>query len=294
MDFLDELESMAQSAVTNPDEPDYDDVKRWQFLFGYTYSDAARKIRDHRSNFARVQVPELHWDMVRAEKEAQGYDKESYEYSCGLAPSQKRTHAEKMKKPAIYLLKLEGSFSSPEDVRMVCGASPALSPTFSGTDDNGTAASFIEVDEATKKILLDYLSETGSTFQPTFIRCSKAEKDLSATSLHPTLGSEATLPQNRPSCLSGSKPDIRLLPAQDQYPVWYFFYGTLADPNVLENLLGVQNPAYLAANVRGGRLATWGGKYKALTDAPAYELGRVEGHAYLVTNKDQEDSLRWY
>ncbi|KAJ0322753.1 hypothetical protein COL5a_008579 [Colletotrichum fioriniae] len=199
MDLLHELESMA---VIQQDkiEPEYDKIKRWESLFGYTYSDAAQKIQDHRSNFARVQVSELHWDMVREEKESQGYDKESYEYSCNL-PRTQTSHVEqstqtkkKKKKSDTYLLRLERPFSSPGDVQMVCGASSMLPLRFSGTDDDGAAASFCKVDEAIMKILLNHLSAIGSTFQPTFIRYAKAEKNLSANSIHPTLGSEATLP----------------------------------------------------------------------------------------------------
>ncbi|KAI3551917.1 hypothetical protein CSPX01_00593 [Colletotrichum filicis] len=151
---------------------------------------------------------------------------------------------------------------------MICGASSMLPLSFSGTGDDGSAASFCKVDEATKKILLSHLSDIESTFQPTFIRYAKADKKLSATSMHPTLGSEATLPHHRPNSESQIESDQRLLPTQDQYPVWYFFYGTLADPTVLKNLLGIE-PVYRAAKVRGGRLATWGGKYKALVDASA-------------------------
>ncbi|KAK1528211.1 hypothetical protein CPAR01_12769 [Colletotrichum paranaense] len=111
--------------------------------------------------------------------------------------------------------------------------------------------------------------------------------------MHPTLGSEATLTHHRPNSESQIESDQRLLPTQDQYPVWYFFYGTLADPTVLNNLLGIE-PVYRAAKVRGGRLATWGGKYKALVDASAYEKGCVDGHAFLITNKAQEDALQLF
>lgn len=54
-----------------------------------------------------------------------------------------------------------------------------------------------------------------------------AAKDFSADSIHPTLGKDCTMPQHR----LGSDTDS--LPHQSQYPVFYFFYGTLADPIVL-------------------------------------------------------------
>ncbi|KAL0782474.1 hypothetical protein CaCOL14_000380 [Colletotrichum acutatum] len=92
MGLLHELESMAMTQQDNT-EPDCDDIKRWQSRFGYTFTNATQKIQDHRSNFARVQVSEFHWDMVRAEKESQGHGEESYEYSCG-PPQTQTSHIE--------------------------------------------------------------------------------------------------------------------------------------------------------------------------------------------------------
>ncbi|KAK6221288.1 hypothetical protein QIS74_04856 [Colletotrichum tabaci] len=295
MGLLDELESMARFAATQSEntEPNSDHVKRWQSLFGYTYFEAAQKMKEHRSDFARWQASEHHWEMVRADQKAQGHDKESYEYSCTLSPIKSpvaaASQAKKKARSATYLLKLEGPFSHPETVKRAGGVSALPPSRLVGIDDTGAAASFCKVDEATKKSLLAQLSRIGSAFQPTFVRYSQADKDLSAASAHPTLGSDATLPHNRLS----SESDQRLLPAQDQYPVWYFFYGTLADPAVLKSRLGVE-PVYRPAKTRGGVLTTWGGKYRALVDAPAYGTGYVEGHAFLVADKDREDALRCY
>lgn len=143
-----------------------------------------------------------------------------------------------------------------------------------------------KVDTTARNNILTHLSEAESCFQPTFFRYSVAAKELSKTSAFPTLGLDSTMTQYRPS----SADDPSLLPSQTQYPVWYFFYGTLADPEVLNRLLGVK-PEYKAASVRGGTLHTWGGKYKALVDCP----GRlVHGHAFLVQDQDQEEALRCY
>ncbi|KAI1803173.1 hypothetical protein F4811DRAFT_526323 [Daldinia bambusicola] len=129
MDFLDELESMAQVAVQQPqqlDEIDSDDIKRWKSLFGYTHAQAIRKIQEHRTDLSRIVVTDSHWEIVRAEKEAQGYDKEAYEHSCSLAAStsmsgSQKTQAKKTQaqpsKPSFYLLKLEGPFSDVAQVK---------------------------------------------------------------------------------------------------------------------------------------------------------------------------------
>lgn len=95
--------------------------------------------------------------MVRADQEAQGHDKESYEYSCTLSliksPVAATSQTKKKARPATYLLKLEGPFSDPETVKRAGGVS-ALPPS-------GAAASFCKVGEATKKSLLAQLSRIG-------------------------------------------------------------------------------------------------------------------------------------
>ncbi|OTA94659.1 hypothetical protein M434DRAFT_394460 [Hypoxylon sp. CO27-5] len=96
------------------------------------------------------------------------------------------------------------------------------------------------------------------------------------------------MPQHRPNSMD----DPKLAPAQNEYPVWYFFYGTLADPMVLKRLLGHQ-PSYQPATVTGGVLKTWGGKYKALVDA-IDQKAEVQGHAFLVQDQEQEHSLQLY
>jgi len=87
--------------------------------------------------------------------------------------------------------------------------------------------------------------------------------------------------------------DVKLLPEQDEYPVWYFFYGTLAYPVVLRGLLG-KTPTYQPAKVDGGILKTWGGKYKALVDAHPGHTTPLEGYAFLIRDRGEEDILQCY
>jgi hypothetical protein len=113
-----------------------------------------------------------------------------------------------------------------------------------------------------------------------------AAKDLSSTSAYPTLGIDTSMPQHRLS----APEDPKCFPGQHEYPVWYFFHGTLADPEVLGRLLGIV-PSYRNAYVQEGMLKTWGGKYKALVDNPG---GVAYGSAFLVQDQEQEDILRCY
>lgn len=297
MDVFEELEAMVQSALQlteEHDEPDYIDTKKWQRLFGYSHSEAIQKIKAHRSNLSRITVSASHWDLIRNEKEAQGYDKEAYEYSCGLMTT--------LQKPAIrrarnsssggsapnasrYLLKLEGPLNDVKKVKCAAGLTSIPVP-LNGTNDTDDDALFCEVDSKMKDNILDYLSRTDASFQPTFVRYSKAKKELSDCSAYPTLGYDTTLPQHRPGNLTS------YIPSQDQYPVWYFFYGTLGTPEVLKSLLGY-DALYVQAKVHGGILKTWGGKYNALIDAPKAR-SIVQGQAFLVQNCEEEDCLRLY
>ncbi|KAI2778737.1 hypothetical protein F4815DRAFT_476461 [Daldinia loculata] len=293
MDFLDELESMAQVAIQQPqqlDEIDSDDIKRWQSLFGYTYAQAAQKIQEHRTDLSRILVTDSHWEIVRAEKEAEGYDKEAYEHSrslmASLASNSRPQKIPNKTRPSVYLLKLEGPLDNV--IRVQSAAGLDITPQeHKGTDDSGEHTIFCKVDANTKQKLLEFLASQGSRFQPTFIRYSRAEKNLSTKSAYPTLGIDTTMPQHR-LC---STDDPKLVPAQNQYPVWYFFYGTLADPSVLKRLLGI-DPTYRPASVVGGVLKTWGGKYKALVDAPSDKT--VQGQAFLVKGREQEECLQLY
>jgi hypothetical protein len=119
---------------------------------------------------------------------------------------------------------------------------------------------------------------------------NKARKTLDPYSAHPTLSLDTTLPHNRPhDTVEGG-----FRPKEHEYPVWYFFYGTLANPDLLARLF--RSPPGTGqllrpAHIHGGTLRTWGSKYKALVDCPG---ARVNGWAFEIETKEQEDVLRMY
>ncbi|ERF74571.1 hypothetical protein EPUS_00701 [Endocarpon pusillum Z07020] len=294
MEFLAELEYMATNVVDElnaESEHDIQSIARWQRLFAYTHAEAAAHIMDYRGNLSRTRVSDEHWDIVRAEKVAEGYDREAYEYSIGLRKFKRlfTTITADSQKPSTYLVKLEGSLASAAEIQRATGMTSA--PTLiRGIGDAGDEANFVRVDGTAKKAILDSLA--GTTFQPTFIRISKAEKALSDSSMHPILGIDSTLPQHR---LDHSGPPLTYSPAQDQYPVWYFVYGSLADPDVLSRLLSLsETPDLRPASISGGVLRTWAGKYKALVDAPNSEDASVYGCAYRVVSREHEEGLLYY
>ncbi|KAH9985004.1 hypothetical protein F4779DRAFT_322317 [Xylariaceae sp. FL0662B] len=283
--ILYDLEFMAQNATSQiywQDESDYEAIQRWQKLFGYSRTEAIQKIEYHMNDLNRIPVSWEHWEMVREEKEAEGHNKTSYSHSLSLARSRpEHRRPASARKHSVFLMKLEGPFADALAVQTIGKLSQAP-VVHQGTDDTGMIANFCKIGSSTKDTILQFLTQSQSIFRPTFIPYSKAEKDLCRNSAHPTLGIDATMPQHRPN---HSK--TVFAPAQNEYPVWYFFYGTLAEEEKLRWLLET-DPVYSSATVRGGFLKTWAGKYKALVDSPSDKETVVNGRACLIATPEQE------
>lgn len=188
----------------------------------------------------------------------------------------------------MYLLKLEGPLVDLDTIRTAGRIVSKKMVEIPGTDDEENHTKFCMVDLSAKAHIEGWLAEKGIPFQPTVVRYSRADKSLSSISLAPTLGVDSTLPHLRIDSVA-TEPQ----PTQSQYPVWYFFYGTLGDPDVLKRLFRLgADPIYRPASVTGGRLIEWGGKYKAMIDSPGSPA--VEGVAFLVESEEVEDALRGY
>ena len=180
-----------------------------------------------------------------------------------------------------WLFKLRSPLDSAEKIQQV--ARLTTLPTVLVDEEDDTAR-FVEVDTAAKHAIETYL-DRGCT--PTFIALRvPAVKELSDTCIAPTLGVDATLPQNR---LETRTPPPT--PLQDEYPVPYFFYGTLAEPERLVAMLGLsEEPELTPAVVSRGRFMVWANKYRALVDGGEEDV--VHGWMYVVESKDHEDALR--
>lgn len=76
-------------------------------------------------------------------------------------------------------------------------------------------------------------------------------------------------------------------------PAYYFFYGTLTEPDVLKGILDIEDEAVLrSAQITGYSLAKWG-DYLALIDAKSGG-GVVAGYAYLVQSEEAARKLEHY
>lgn len=293
---------MALNALEEPGEKDRHeasekDIERWQYLFNYSCTEAANLIEERRRNFSRNRVSDEHWEFVQSDTEAQSYDREAYEHSLEIDGKRISKDTVFKGKPvtiapalarATYTFKLERPLDTLEKVQHAAELSD-LPIAIQGIGEDGDA-SFCRVNGEAKQAITNWISAQKSKFKPTFVRVSQAEKDLSRDSIYPTLSLDTTLPQNRPVSTNAI-----FQPAQNQYPVWYFFYGTLCDSTILSHQLSLpedKTPVLEPASTTGGILRTWAGKYQALVDGPPN--ASVKGSAYEVISKEHEDALRSY
>ncbi|RSM12568.1 hypothetical protein CEP52_002358 [Fusarium oligoseptatum] len=292
MSLIDELEAMANAVSLTETEEIDSTICRWQSLFGYSAPEALDKISVFRASPRELIIYDSHWEMLRYQKEQENFDREAYEYWCTTARksyhSTTITKKDKQRLQATtFLLKLEGPLQSVDAVAKATNM-VSIQETMMASDSSGQSSSFCKVNGLEKIAIETFLSESNihSAFRPTFIRISVARKELSTNSIHPTLGVDSTMPQYR---LSNDTDNSQ--PAQDEYPVWYFFYGTLAESETLSDLLGI-DPVYRDAKIPSGVLGSWG-SYKALVNDPS---GRntVYGKAFLVTSEEDEEALRLY
>ncbi|OBT64945.1 hypothetical protein VE03_05682 [Pseudogymnoascus sp. 23342-1-I1] len=269
MDMFNELENLAVAAVyEEPDEnegvqdTDKGAIKMWQDRFGYTFEEAAAIIRITQTT-TKPSTPTR---------------------KAILSPAQAR---------AAHLVKLDGPISTPQKVQIAANL-PTIPESHHGSSDDGNSV-FCKVDGRAKIAIENWLSmQNGPLFRLLFIPVGMAYKELSSQSYYPTLGKETTLPQFRPqdSHLLSASPSFGR--TQTQFPVWYFFYGTLASvPKLCTLLSGDDIPILYEASVIGGKMETWGnGKYKALVNGP--EESCIKGSAYRVMSEEHEDALRKY
>ena len=314
MDPVAELERMAVNAVDDDSaefEPSEDEIQRWQSLFAYSSSEAVEQIKNQKGDYSRRRVSDDHWELVKTEKEAQGFSRDAYDHWMKMGGQSAYSHEQRkhVDTPASqsnpsYLVLLEGILNTPKSIQEAANLPEPIHTVQAASETRD--AVFCEIDGKIKQSIENWLSQQNFTFRPTFIRISKAKKDLDSNSIYPTLGLESTLPQHRFSSDRDSNATLAQSPApsnrtgrhlvlQDEYPAWYFFYGTLADPEVLTRLLSpseAEPPTLVPASISRGLIKSWGGKHKALVDGDSTDY--VHGSAYEVASREQEDALLTY
>lgn len=168
MDLLDELENMAIVAQNDLGDNFDEQVTRFQNLFNYSRTEAKSVLERHRGAISHKTVSDTHWQMVRDEKEAQGYDREAYEYAIGAglfnrqnSPAGPQTVGDPK---ATYMVKLEGPLDSPQKVQTL-GKMLELPAVREGSGATGDAC-FCLINGKIKATIAWALK--GEAFVPTF------------------------------------------------------------------------------------------------------------------------------
>lgn len=101
---------------------------------------------------------------------------------------------------------------------------------------------------------------------------------------------EVMLRSAPPDYLTDVEGDTCELPPE--YPVYYFFYGTLTAPATLKRIIDLpEEPKMRKAKLVGYALGKWG-DYPALIDGePGQE---VSGYAYIVQSEEEAQKLSYY
>ncbi|KAL8785373.1 MAG: hypothetical protein Q9213_003438 [Squamulea squamosa] len=278
------LEELAIHCTRFDQEPTDEDLARWQKLFSYSAREAHNIMTKLRAdiNHHHRRLSDKQWSLIKAEKEAEGYDRESYEHQLQLWVKPNRPK-DSQRYSGTFIFRLGGPFQDINALRSAVGIS---AEPRKGHGEEGDAE-FAVVDGDARRAIEAWLEKTSTSWRSIFVRLAKAAKDLSDTSMYPTLGLDSTLPHHR-----ANSTDQGFAPAQNELPVWYFFYGTLMDPETLQKCIGLTDlPTMVPASIKGGVLRGWKRKYKGLVDGPAD--AQVDGYAYRVETVDQEDCLRF-
>ncbi|KAI4726453.1 hypothetical protein E4T49_05808 [Aureobasidium sp. EXF-10728] len=271
--LLQELERLGANAIDyEDDEISEVDINRWRTLFSMSYKDAENSIKAYRADIDRKRFSDELWHELRASKEAQGFDREA----CIPTSSQYSASNNTLRG-----LILGGPLSTPENVRDIAGFTPKL--VRAESEDSETSFCYVTLKQ--ERRIRQGLSDRGIVgFEPCFITINIAAKDPSAL---PELGvDDITMPQHRLDNIG----DV-----SQEYPVLYFFYGTLAQPEVLKRVLEFEHepdPSSLQpAHVLEAKITNLG-QYRALVNSSSDS--RVDGHAFMVQSEDKERALRLY
>ncbi|TIA27378.1 hypothetical protein D6C79_10676, partial [Aureobasidium pullulans] len=289
--LLEELERMSVNAIDSfLDDVSEDDIKRWQTLFTMGHEEARDKIQRYREDIDRQRFSDELWHDIQASKELEGHDRESCEYDLFRRSRVKSTPVPSPISHSSNILRgliLGGPLATPEHIQSIAGLANPPTTTTAESSDPTTSSTFCYITAAEEHLILQGLLNLNISYEPHFITINMASKDLQPTSASPTLGiKEPTLPQHR----HDKSTDLVL---QDEYPVFYFFYGTLAEPEILQRVLelGEQVPVLQKAYVKGAKVKMMG-RYRALVDSEVE--ARVDGWAFLVESEEQELKLRVY
>lgn len=176
-----ELEALAGNAWNpsptpdHPSEPMSTTIQRWSTLFNLSPSDAVDRIVSHRNNLTRPRIPPDHWATIRTQKEAQGYDREAYEYELELQkrkanlPSLVPSADDEASRGITYLVELSGPLGTVEAVQRAAGMAERPEKVSGSSVEEGREVELCVVSSEGKNAVLHWASGDGGGFEPTIL-----------------------------------------------------------------------------------------------------------------------------
>ncbi len=174
------LEALANNSYnpehspTGPPEPMYKTISRWHTLFNIPEDEAVDRIIAHRDNLTRTRISDSHWEIVQAEKESLGYDREAYEYELDL--QRKRAllpdllpAAEGGEDRVTYLVELTGPLKTAEDVQRVAGLTKRPEVVGGNSVESNREVRLCCINDEAKKNLLRWAASKVGGFEPTIL-----------------------------------------------------------------------------------------------------------------------------
>jgi len=177
-----ELEALAGNAYNPPStsnsttaaEPISTTMSRWHTLFNLSSDDAIDRIMEHRNNLTRPRISDDHWEAIRSSKEAEGYDREAYEYELGLRKKKAMLPSllpasEEVGSGLSYLVELGGPLSSLEAVQEAAGLETTPERVEGWSVEDARPIEMCIVSSEAKRAILKWASKTAGGFEPTIL-----------------------------------------------------------------------------------------------------------------------------
>lgn len=175
-----ELESLAGNAynpsdpTNTPAEPISTTLTRWTNLFNIPPDSAIDLIMSHRNNLTRTRISDEHWSSIRADREAQGYDREAHEYELELQKRKANVTNllpvdEDVESRMTFLVEVNGLLSSVEAIRKAAGLEEMPQTVDGWSVEEKREVEMCIVGSREKKAILQWAAEEGGGFEPTIL-----------------------------------------------------------------------------------------------------------------------------
>lgn len=170
------LEAMAGAAMPPKDfeaEGLDETAERWQRVFDFSQDEAIDRIVQHRNDFSRATLSDEHWELIRAEKEAAGLDREASEYELNLE-RQKASLANTLPvqdstSKVEYLVELKGPLVSIAVLQQAAGLDREPKTVTGRSTETWEPVKLCCIDANAKARLLQWASTEGRGYEPTIL-----------------------------------------------------------------------------------------------------------------------------